>query len=100
MGGNDIAFLAISLGADVADPVERLRVVRRSTAGAKEMQQAVGARELSELSASFPGALSSWGFKGARCDGTAFRQPPTNVQRRRLQCPGPAGAALHERCPR
>lgn len=81
LGGNDIAFLAISLGADVADPVERLRVVRRSTAGAKEMQQAVGARELSELSASFPGALSSWGFKALASTALLFgnRRPLFNV---------------------
>jgi hypothetical protein len=81
LGGNDIAFLAISLGADVADPVERLRVVRRSTAGAKEMQQAVGARELSELSASFPGALTSWGFKTLAATALLFgnRRPMFNV---------------------
>jgi WS/DGAT/MGAT family acyltransferase len=63
VGGNDIAFLAVTLGADIDDPVERLRHVHDSTSGAKAMQRAVGARELSELSASFPGALSSWGFK-------------------------------------
>jgi diacylglycerol O-acyltransferase len=81
LGGNDIAFLAISLGADIADPVERLRIVRRSTAGAKEMQQAVGARELSELSASFPGALSSWGFKALASTSMLFgnRRPLFNV---------------------
>src|SRR3954470_23402431 len=81
LGGNDIAFLAISLGADIADPVERLRIVRRSTAGAKEMQQAVGARELSELSASFPGALSSWAFKALASTSMLFgnRRPLFNV---------------------
>jgi diacylglycerol O-acyltransferase / wax synthase len=63
VGGNDIAFLAVALGAHIDDPVERLRRVHESTSNAKQIQRAVGARELSELSASFPGALSSLGFK-------------------------------------
>ena len=45
------------------------------------MQQAVGARELSELSASFPGALSSWGFKTLASTALLFgnRRPLFNV---------------------
>jgi hypothetical protein len=45
------------------------------------MQKAVGARELSEFSASFPGALSSWGFKALAASQLMFgnRRPMANV---------------------
>jgi diacylglycerol O-acyltransferase len=80
-GGNDIAFLFIALGSHIDDPVERLRHVHQSTAGAKEMAHAVGARNLSELSASFPGALNVWGFKALAATQLAFgaRRPTFNV---------------------
>jgi WS/DGAT/MGAT family acyltransferase len=80
-GGNDIAFLAVALGAEIPDPVERLQRIRRSTNDAKQMQKAIGARELSEFSASFPGALSSWGFKALAVTQMMFgsRRPLANV---------------------
>jgi diacylglycerol O-acyltransferase / wax synthase len=80
-GGNDIAILSVALGAEIADPVERLRRIRQSTGEAKHMQKAVGARELSEFSASFPGALSSWGFKALAASQLMFgkRRPMANV---------------------
>ncbi|MBV8294956.1 MAG: wax ester/triacylglycerol synthase family O-acyltransferase, partial [Mycobacterium sp.] len=80
-GGNDIAFLTVALGADVDDPVKRLRHIRHSTGEAKHMQKAIGARELSEFSASFPGALSSWGFKALAASQLMFgrRRPMANV---------------------
>ena len=80
-GGNDIAFLFIALGSDIADPIERLGRVHQSTAGAKEMTHAVGAQHLSELSASFPGALNAWGFKALAVSQLAFgaRRPTFNV---------------------
>jgi diacylglycerol O-acyltransferase len=79
--GNDIAFLMVALGAEIEDPVERLQLVRTSTAGAKEMADAVGAKQLSELSASFPGALSAWGFKALAATQLLFgaRRPTFNV---------------------
>ena len=81
LAGNDIAFIAIALGADIADPIERMRRVRESSAAAKQMSQAVGAKQLSELSASFPGALQSWGFKALAYSQLMFgaRRPTYNV---------------------
>jgi diacylglycerol O-acyltransferase len=80
-GGNDIAFLTVALGAEIADPVERLRYITDSTHRAKHMQKAIGARELSDFSASFPGALSSWGFKALAASQLMFghRRPMANV---------------------
>jgi diacylglycerol O-acyltransferase / wax synthase len=63
VGGNDFGFLAVTLGAHIDHPAERLRRVHESTSNARQMQHAIGARELSELSARLPGALSSIGFK-------------------------------------
>ncbi len=81
LGGNDISLISIALGAEISDPVRRLQHVRASTAGAKEMQRAIGARELSDLSASFPGALSALGFKSLTAAGLVFgeRRPVWNV---------------------
>jgi WS/DGAT/MGAT family acyltransferase len=80
-GGNDITFLTVALGAEIADPVERLRRIRHSTDQAKQMQKAIGARALSEFSASFPGALNSWGFKALAASQLIFgsRMPMANV---------------------
>jgi WS/DGAT/MGAT family acyltransferase len=80
-GGNDIAFLTVALGAEIADPVERLRRIRQSTDQAKHMQKAIGAQALSEFSASFPGALNSWGFKALAASQLIFgnRRPMANV---------------------
>jgi hypothetical protein len=45
------------------------------------MQKAIGARALSEFSASFPGALNSWGFKALSASQLIFgnRRPMANV---------------------
>jgi diacylglycerol O-acyltransferase / wax synthase len=81
IGGNDIAFLTVALGAEISDPVERLRRIRHSTDQAKHMQKAIGAVALSEFSASFPGALNSWGFKALAASQLIFgsRRPMANV---------------------
>lgn len=49
-----LSMLRVTLGTDVADPVERLQRVRASTSGAAEMRHAVGARELTDLSKHAP----------------------------------------------
>ena len=40
--GNQVSAMIVSLATDVADPVERLAAVQRSTASSKEVTQAVG----------------------------------------------------------
>lgn len=49
-----LSMLRVSLGTDVVDPVERLRQVRAHTSSAAEMRDAVGARELTDLSKHAP----------------------------------------------
>jgi WS/DGAT/MGAT family acyltransferase len=55
--GNMISMMIVSLGTDIADPVERLRVIQQSTARSKEVGNAVEARTLAESGQLMPGAL-------------------------------------------
>jgi len=61
--GNQVSAMIVSLATDVADPVERLAAVQRSTSSSKEVTQAVGARNLSELSQLAPGLLIGVGTR-------------------------------------
>jgi WS/DGAT/MGAT family acyltransferase len=54
--GNSITFLTFALRTDIADPIERLRAVREETSQTKAMNQAVGARELTDLTRFAPPA--------------------------------------------
>jgi len=47
-------MLRVSLGTDIKDPVERLRHVQASVSGTDEIEHAVGARELTDLSQHAP----------------------------------------------
>jgi WS/DGAT/MGAT family acyltransferase len=55
--GNMISMMIVSLGTDVADPLERLKVIQQSTAASKEIGNAVEARTLAESGQLMPGAL-------------------------------------------
>ncbi len=61
--GNQVSAMLVSLATDVADPVERLVAVHASTAASKEITEAVGARNLTELSQLAPGALIGLGTR-------------------------------------
>jgi WS/DGAT/MGAT family acyltransferase len=65
--GNQVSAMIVSLATDIADPVERLAAVHRSTSGSKEVTEAIGARNLTELSQLAPGMLIGLGTRlGAR----------------------------------
>jgi diacylglycerol O-acyltransferase len=65
--GNQVSAMVVSLATNVADPVERLAAVHRSTSGSKDVTQAIGARNLTELSQLAPGLLIGVGSRlGAR----------------------------------
>jgi WS/DGAT/MGAT family acyltransferase len=65
--GNQVSAMVVSLATDIADPVERLAAVHRSTSGSKEVTEAIGARNLTELSQLAPGLLIGVGTRlGAR----------------------------------
>jgi hypothetical protein len=82
--GNQVAAMIVSLATDVADPIERLAAVQTSTASSKEITQALGARNLSELSQLAPGALIGVGTRLAarfarRGSGALVNTVVTNV---------------------
>ena len=61
--GNQVSAMIVSLGTDVADPVERLAAVTASTVASKELTQAIGARNLTEISQFAPGVLIGVGSR-------------------------------------
>jgi len=61
--GNQVSAMIVSLATDIEDPVERLRAVHASSTASKEITQAVGARNLTELSQLAPGALIGLGTR-------------------------------------
>ena len=46
--GNQVSIMFVSLGTNVADPLERVRAVRRSSIGAKRLQAAIGRQASSD----------------------------------------------------
>ncbi|WP_040492413.1 WS/DGAT/MGAT family O-acyltransferase [Ilumatobacter nonamiensis] len=61
--GNQVSAMLVSLATDLDDPVERLAAVHASTTASKEMTEAIGARNLTELSQFAPGALIGLGTR-------------------------------------
>lgn len=61
--GNQVSAMIVSLSTDVADPVQRLAAVSASTVASKELTQAIGARNLTEISQFAPGALIGVGTR-------------------------------------
>jgi WS/DGAT/MGAT family acyltransferase len=61
--GNLVSAMVVSLATDVEDPVERLAAVNASTTSSKEVTEAIGARNLTELSQFAPGALLGLGSR-------------------------------------
>ena len=61
--GNQVSAMVVTLATNIADPIDRLAAVHRSTAGSKEITQAIGARNLTELSQLAPGALIGLGTR-------------------------------------
>jgi len=56
--GNQVAGMFVRLHTDEADPVRRLEKVYRTTVSSKEMSKAVGARSMTDVTQTMPGALA------------------------------------------
>lgn len=69
--GNQVSAMVVSLATDIADPVERLAAVYESTTSSKELTEAIGARNLTDLSQLAPGLLVGL---GTRLAGTFARR--------------------------
>ncbi|OZA93821.1 MAG: wax ester/triacylglycerol synthase family O-acyltransferase, partial [Erythrobacter sp. 34-65-8] len=59
--GNQVAAMIAPLGTHIADPVERLRYVHRKTNNSKAMTDALGARNMTEMSKASPALFMALG---------------------------------------
>jgi diacylglycerol O-acyltransferase / wax synthase len=56
--GNEVSALSIALGTHIADPLERLQFTHEKAVKSKEVSNAVGAREIAEISKLAPAMIS------------------------------------------
>lgn len=56
--GNQVSGMVVALHTDEADPIARLEKVYRTTTSSKEMTAAVGARTMTDVTQTMPGALA------------------------------------------
>jgi WS/DGAT/MGAT family acyltransferase len=52
----EVSWVRLTLGTDIADPVERLRFIRDQTAASEAMSRAIDARELTDIGTHAPAA--------------------------------------------
>jgi WS/DGAT/MGAT family acyltransferase len=74
--GNMVSGMFTTLGTDVADPAERLKVVREGTHASKEFTNALGARTLLDMADLLPGTLIGLGTRTSARFSLANRMRP------------------------
>ncbi len=61
--GNQVSAMLVPLGSHIADPVERLRYVHAQTVKSKTMTEALGARQMTEMSKVAPALFLALGAR-------------------------------------
>jgi WS/DGAT/MGAT family acyltransferase len=61
--GNQVGAMTVTLGTHIANPMRRLDAVHRATAQSKVVQEAIDARQMTELAQHLPGALLGAGAR-------------------------------------
>jgi diacylglycerol O-acyltransferase len=56
--GNQVSGMFVRLHTDESDPIERLRKIHRTTVNSKQITAAVGARSMTDVTQTLPGALA------------------------------------------
>jgi WS/DGAT/MGAT family acyltransferase len=74
--GNQVSMMLVSLGTDVAKPIDRLSAVYASTTSSKELASAVGAKTLSDYSEFIPAAVAGLAARLYTRNGLANRHNP------------------------
>lgn len=59
VAGNVLAMMFVPIHSDIADPLARLRAVHQATTNAKETRNAVGARQMTDLTQHIPSATTA-----------------------------------------
>ncbi len=74
--GNQVSQMTVSIGSDIADPLERLSRVNEGTARAKQLTSAVGAKAMTDYSQFIPSTLAASAAKVYSRLGLANRVKP------------------------
>ena len=74
--GNQVSGMFASLHSDLADPIERLERVQRSTQESKAMTAAIGARNLADVQQFMPGMLAGMAGRLVARTGLMRRMTP------------------------
>jgi len=75
LGGNQVSGMRLYLRTDVAEPLERVRLIHEDAVRSKAYQNAVDARKLTDLSTSVPASLMALGLRIATGTGLNRRRP-------------------------
>jgi diacylglycerol O-acyltransferase / wax synthase len=78
--GNQVAAMIVPLGTHIADPVERLRYIHEQTIASKAMTDALGARQMTEMSKVSPALFMALGAQlYSRFGLSDYIRPPFNT---------------------
>ncbi len=98
--GNQISLMTISMGTDIADPVERLQAIHNSAEQSKAFSSAVGSSVMMDISEIMIPQVLGWGFRAVTLAAARTAKPmPCHVVISNV--PGPqfplylAGARVH-----
>ena len=98
--GNQVSLMTISMGTDIADPVERLQTIHGSSEKSKAFSSALGSSVMMDISEIMIPQVLGWGFRAATmAAGRAANPMPCHVVISNV--PGPqmplylAGARVH-----
>ncbi len=88
-GGNEVGAMVVPLHTDVADAGKRLAAVHASTTAAKELQDAVGARTLTDLSKVIPASIAALAGRMAASMEIRYESTPPPYNTVVTNVPGP-----------
>lgn len=88
--GNTISMLRFAMGTDIEDPIARLEAVRAATAESKGIQNAIGAKHLTDLQKFAPPATLGLAGKLAALTGSGGKGPMPIHNCLVTNIPGPA----------
>ncbi len=75
-GGNLVSALTVQIRSDIEDPIERLQAVHEGTKGAKELNNAVGAKAMTDYTQFIPSTLTALAARLASDWGLMNRMKP------------------------
>ncbi|MFK8020567.1 MAG: wax ester/triacylglycerol synthase family O-acyltransferase [Pseudomonadales bacterium] len=76
-GGNTVSSLTVALRTDIEAPLERLQAVHDGTSDAKELQNAIGAKTMTDYAQFIPSTLTAQAARLASGWGLMSRMKPT-----------------------